>query len=263
LSLQNKIAIVTGAASERGIGFASARKLAEQSAHVVLIDLEHYRTELEQRVATLQQEGCKAELHCCDLTDEPATRALIAQTIKTHGRIDILFNNAGMGEIKPFLDTPVQEFELIYRINMLTIVTLCQAVVPQMTTQGGGVIINNASIAGLYGNAFYTAYSASKHAVVGFTKALALELAELNIRVNAVCPGFTDTEMADNIPAFFSDLMDISMKEARQLCYDAIGMKRPGQPAEVADLVAFLAGDSSTYISGTAIPVAGAFPPGL
>ena len=262
-NLENTLAIVTGAASLRGIGFASASKLASEGATVVITDIEHTSAELDKRCSEIQSDGGQAEALCFDICDESQINAAIAGIIGSHGKIDVLFNNAGVGFIGHFEDASMQDFDRNYQINVRGTVALTKAVVPHMKDNGGGSIINNASIGGIYADPYYTAYNMSKFAVVGFTKSLALEMGEHNIRVNAICPGFTDTEMADGMPTFFANKTGSSVSEARQACYQMIAMMRPAKTAEIAELVAFLAGKQSSYITGSAIPISGGFPQAL
>lgn len=261
--LENTLAIVTGAASRRGIGFAAASKLAGEGATVILTDIQRAEAELEKRCNEIKNTGGQAEALCFDICDESQVNDAVASIIAGHGKIDVLFNNAGVGFIGHFEAASLQDFDRNYQINVRGTVALTKAVIPHMKNNGGGSIINNASIGGIYADPYYTAYNMAKFAVVGLTKSLALEMGEHNIRVNAVCPGFTDTEMADGMPAFFANESGCSIDEARQACYDSIAMRRPAKTAEIADLVAFLAGKQSTYITGSAIPIAGGFPQAL
>lgn len=263
MSLANKVAVVTGASSSRGIGFAAASKLAGLGATVVIADVEQASPELDLRAQEINEGGGACHALGLDVTDQDQVKAFVDTVVDEHGGIDVLFNNAGVGFMKKFEDATLVDFDRNYQVNVRGTVALTMAVLPVLKSRGGGSIINNASIGGLYADPYFTAYDMSKFAVVGFTKSLALELGEYAIRVNAICPGFTDTEMADKMPEFFANQLDISVQEARKMCYDTIAMKRPAQTSEIAELVAFLAGPGSSYITGAAIPVAGGFPQAL
>jgi len=261
--LSGKTALITGAASPRGIGFTAAKEMALSGATVVMTDVAKYREELEQRANEIKSLGGHPFASTCDITKEKQVTQLMAWVSDQCDGIDILFNNAGIGLIKPFDESTLEDFELNYQVNLLGTVAMTKAVVPSMKVRGGGSIINNASVGGIYADAFFSAYNASKFAVVGFTKCLALELGEYNIRVNAICPGFTDTDMADQMPAFYAERLSCSLDQARQKCYEAIALKRPAQPEEVADLVVYLASSKSSYLTGAAIPLTGGFPQAL
>lgn len=263
MPLSNKIAIVTGASSQRGIGFAAASKLASLGATVVIADVQQTLPELESRALEITAGGETCYAHSLDVTDEDQVMTFVDTVVDEHGGIDVLFNNAGVGFMKKFEDATLADFDRNYQVNVRGTVALTMAVSPVMKSLGGGSIINNASIGGLYADACFTAYNMSKSAVVGFTKSLALELGVDKIRVNAVCPGFTDTDMADKMPEFYAEQMNVDLQQARLMCYDSIAMKRPARTSEVAELVAFLAGPGSSYITGAAIPIAGGFPQAL
>ena len=261
--LDGKVAIVTGAASHRGIGFATAEKLARLGSTVVLADLDQAGDQLQDRVREITDAGGKCSAGTCDVTDESSIKAFVDNVESEFNGVDILFNNAGHGFIGKFEEATLADFDLTYQVNVRGTVAMIMAVLPSMKQRGGGSIINNASIGGIYADAYYSAYDASKFAVVGLTKSLGLELAEQNIRVNAVCPGFTDTGMAEGMPAFYAELLGVSLDQAKRSCFDEIAMKRPARTSEVAELVAFLAGPQSSYMTGTAIPIAGGFPGSL
>ena len=198
-----------------------------------------------------------------DVTDEKQIEHCVRQVADTLGGIDILFNNAGIGHIQPFEETDLSIFDRIYQINLRGTVAFMQAVIPSMKQSGGGVIINNASIGGLYATPLFSAYEASKFGVVGLTKSVALELGTSGIRVNAICPGQIDTEMGDLIPAYFAGQQGCSTEEMRAQMADEVALRTWASPEQVASVVAFLASEESSYITGVALPVAGGFPKSL
>ncbi|MCZ6831146.1 MAG: SDR family NAD(P)-dependent oxidoreductase [Gammaproteobacteria bacterium] len=262
LQLMDKLAIVTGAANERGIGFAAARALGEQGARVLITDIKASEEKLYRRRDSLRDSGVECDAACCNVSDPLSVDDLLASIIERHQGIDILFNNAGIGTIKKFEETSLAEFEANMRVNFFGTVIMTQAVVPLMKANGGA-IINNASVGGIYADPYFSAYNSSKFAVVGFTKSLAGELGEYGIRLNAICPGMTDTDMADGMPRFFADLHETDIETAREALRGEIALGRAAQPREVAELVAYLAGPGASYITGAAIPVTGGFPKSL
>ena len=236
-------ALITGGA--KGIGLAIARRLAADGTAIALIGRD--ATALRRAADELG-----ARYHVADVTDFVATRDAIA----AFGTCDILVNNAGGALSKPFVDHDLADFQSMLDVNLLSAVTACQAVLPGMRSQDFGRIINIASTAGLKGYAYVTAYVAAKHALVGFTRALALETVKQGITVNAVCPGFTDTDLVARAVANIAANTGRSVEDARQ----ALAANNPAgrliQPEEVADAVAFLCRPSASAITGQAIAVA-------
>ena len=218
---------------------------------------------LPRIVRLVASQGVKSLAVATDVRDERQIENCVQQVVESFGGIDILFNNAGIGHIQQFEETNLSIFDRMYRINLRGTVAFMQAVIPSMKQRGGGVIVNNASIGGLYASAHFSAYETSKFAVVGLTKAVALELGESNIRVNAVCPGLIDTEMGDLMPAYFARQEECSVDDMRIKMAEEVALKRWGSPEQVANVVAFLASDDADYITGVALPIAGGFPKSL
>jgi NAD(P)-dependent dehydrogenase (short-subunit alcohol dehydrogenase family) len=245
------------------MGYATALKFAEEGANVVVTDLASDLERLEKTAATIQHERIKSMAIAVDVTDEKQIEHCVRQVVDTFGGIDILFNNAGIGHIQPFEETDLSIFDRNYQINLRGTVAFMQAVIPSMKQRGGGVIINNASIGGLYATPLFSAYEASKFGVVGLTKSVALELGASGIRVNAICPGQIDTEMGDLIPAYFAEQEGCSTEEMRAQMAAEVALKNWASPEQVASVVAFLASDESSYITGVALPIAGGFPKSL
>lgn len=262
-SLQNQVAIVTGAGKARGMGRAAAIELAAQGARVVATDI----TPTPEAAAGLQETAALAQGLSVpvDVTQPDQVRACVAQTMETYGRIDILFNNAGVGApgAGPFLEITPDRWQLTWNVNVMGMVYFCQTVIPIMIEQGGGSIINNASLAGLGAMAGLSAYTASKFAVVGLTKSLAAEFGGQGIRCNAVCPGVIDTDMGRKEVTWFAETEGVSEAEAERMLIEPTPLQRWGQPQDVARAVAFLASDAAQYITGVALPVAGGLGPGL
>jgi NAD(P)-dependent dehydrogenase (short-subunit alcohol dehydrogenase family) len=246
--LSGKIAVITGAAS--GIGRATAMLFAREGASVVLADT---KAEAGKHVADeITQAGGRALFEAMDVTIAGDCRQLVEHAIREFGRIDILFNNAGIIRRATVLDLSEEDWDRVMEVNVKSIYLLSREVIPHMQKAGGGAIINTASGWGLAGGAKAAVYCASKGAVVLLTKAMAIDHGPQNIRVNCICPGDTNTGML--------------REEARQLGEDsnrflAESAKRPlgrvGTPEEIAQAVLYLASDASSFVTGTALVVDG------
>ncbi len=264
----NKVAIVTGAAHPMGMGYATSRRLAEAGASVVLTDriTDHDDQEnLEARAEEIVAAGGEAVAIAVDVTMREQIDACIAHVIDRYGRLDILFNNAGSPVgVGDFLRMSDQQWDISYQVNIKGMANFCQAVLPHMIAQGGGAIVNNASMSGLGAVPLMAAYTASKFAVVGLTKALAAEFGARKVRVNAVCPGMIWTQMGQaELEHMREEGETFEQAKQRLVRADVVPLERWAAPAEVADAVAYLAGSRSSYISGVALPVAGGMAPGL
>jgi NAD(P)-dependent dehydrogenase (short-subunit alcohol dehydrogenase family) len=279
--LDGKVAIVTGAGRTKGIGRATALKLAEQGANVVVTDIARKReeltlpggvlsigddfTKLEKLVSEIECLGPSSLAMAVDITDKNQIEACVQKTCEVFGGIDILFNNAGtaVGGASPFMELTDRQWDLSYQVNIKGTVDFCKAVIPKMQERNGGSIINNASQAGIGATENQAAYVATKFGVVGLTKTIAREFGRYHIRCNAVCPGFIHTGMWEDVIKFFAKEMGASETEAWDRMSDEVAMKRFAQPEEVADAVAYLAGPAAGYITGVALQIAGGLPPGL
>ena len=277
--LEGKVAIVTGAGRPKGMGRATALKLAEQGASVVVTDVARERKDLqiegllgigddfsalERLVTEIEALGSKALAMAVDVTDADQIQACVDKTCETFGGVDILFNNAGTAVgVGSLMDISSENWDLSWQVNVKGMVAFCRAVIPSMMERGGGSIINNASMAGLGAAEGYGAYTVTKFAVVGLTKVVAAEFGRQNIRCNAVCPGMILTDMGEEEIKFISMEKGISMEEARRYFGEVAAMGRAGRPEEVADVVAYLAGPRSGFLTGVALPVAGGLPLGI
>jgi len=242
-------AVVTGAG--RGIGLAIAAALAGAGARVTLMGRD--RDRLEAAAATVPGAAAVA----ADITDEGAVKAAFAAARERFGPIDILVNNAGQAESAPFAKTDLALFERMIAVNLTGTFLCTRETLPDMIAKGAGRIINVASTAGQIGYAYVSAYCAAKHGVVGLTRSLALETAKRGVTVNAVCPGYTETDIVRDAVANIMQKTGKSEAEAR----DALTARNPQgrmvQPAEVADAVLWLASPGAASITGQAISVSG------
>ena len=243
--LQGKKAIVTG--GTRGIGFAVVQTFLRNGASVALFGSR--QETVDKALAALKAENPDWEVigMAPDLTDYAAVDAAFAEVDKAFGRIDILVNNAGISAREPLYDYTPEAFEKMMRLNVSAVFNGCRAVAPRMKAQGGGSIINTSSMVSLYGQPSGVGYPTSKFAVNGMTRSLARELGRDNIRVNAVAPGVTRTDMVANLP-----------QEIVQRVCAPIPLGRMGEPEEVANAFLFLASDLASYITGEILQVDGA-----
>lgn len=235
---KDKVVVVTGGSS--GIGRATVRLLVEGGAKVVIGDLQPCPDEFAG--------PGEAVFRTTDVGEQPQIDALIGEAIDRYGRIDHLFNNAGIGDGTPTDKLDAETLHRVFSVNAAAVVYACGAVLPHMRRQSGGSIVNTASISGLAGDAATPAYNLTKGAVVNYTRALATELAGENIRVNCVCPGVTDTPIVKGI---------LATEAVRDGWMAAIPMGRPARPEEIAQVVAFLFSDWASYVHGAVIPVDG------
>jgi len=248
MRLKDKVALITGGAA--GIGKATAKRFAEEGALVVICDVDSRGGE-----AALKQLGPDAAFYRVDVTARDSVDDWIAKVLERFGRADVLVNNAGIvrdGLLVKMKDgqlvkqMPEAEFDLVVSINLKGVFNCTQAVVPAMIRQGGGVILNATSVVGIDGNIGQTNYIATKAGVIGMTKAWARELGRHNIRVNAVAPGFTATEILRSMP----DKVLEGMKARTPL-------GRLGRPEDIANAYLFLASDEASFISGDVLRVDG------
>lgn len=240
MSFEGKTAIVTGAAV--GIGRAVALQLAKEGANVVLVDINpETLAKTEQEIKEITENVLALT---CDVSDNDAVLETVKAVNVRFGKTDILVNNAALWRTNgPFSEVPIEVWKKFFDINVMGTVYFTKAVIDQMTESGYGRIINVASVAGVYGNARFAHYSATKGAVIAFTRALAKEVAEMGVTVNAVSPG--SVSPADN--------PDIDYTQPSSLSF----MGRTGSDRENADLICFLASDKASYISGQNIQIDG------
>ena len=244
MRLQNKVAIITG--GSRGIGYATAETFLREGATVILTasspaNAQKAAEKLREAYPQATVEGISP-----DLSDLSSVNAAFADVAARYGRIDILVNNAGVSESTPLTGYTEELFDRVMDLNVKGVFNTTRAVVDQMTQQGGGVILNTSSMVSIYGQPSGMAYPASKFAVNGMTVSLARELGPKGIRVNAVAPGITETDMMKAVP-----------KEVIEPMIRQIPLRRLGQPEDIANAFLFLASSEASYITGVVLSVDG------
>jgi NAD(P)-dependent dehydrogenase (short-subunit alcohol dehydrogenase family) len=250
IRLDGKVAVVTGAAGV--IGSATMRLFAERGARIVAVD----RREKDLR-ATIRDLPASAEVLAvsADVSDEREVADYVRAAVEKFGTIDAFYNNAGVeGDIAPIVRYPVETFRRVLDVNVVGVFLGLKHVLPVMLRQNRGSIINTASIAGLIGSPDIAVYSASKHAVIGLTKSAALECAATSVRVNCVCPGLIDSRM---LSAIIEGRNPGHAPVPAEKIVERVPARRLGQASEVASIVAFLASDEASYVSGSAYTVDG------
>jgi len=254
-TVEGKVAIVTGAA--RGIGAAIASDLASKGARVVLADLNAEAA--QQTAARIAADGGDVLALAVDVSSRASTKSLIEQSVAHYGRLDVMFNNAGISQTCPFLDVTEEDFDRIMKINGLGVLIGTQEAARQMIAQGGGgKIVNTASIAGKQGYPLFAHYCASKFAVVAITQAAARALAEHKITVNCFGPGVVATELWQQLDREFiehglTERPDQAINEFSQ----SILLGRVSVPKDITGVTTFLASDASDYITGQTVMIDG------
>jgi len=247
-ALTGKVALVTGAAS--GIGRQSALAFGRAGAKVVVSDVTVDAG--EETVKMIKDAGGDAFFVRADVSKAADVNALIAAAVEKYGKLDCAHNNAGIeGVLGPCGECTEENWDKTIAINLTGVFLCCKAEIAQFLKQGGGVIVNTASVAGLVGFAGIPAYTASKHGVNGLTKQIALDYATQNIRVNSVCPGVIQTPMIDRFTG--------GDPEALKAFAATEPVGRLGQPEEIADAVVYLCTDQASFITGINMPVDGGF----
>jgi NAD(P)-dependent dehydrogenase (short-subunit alcohol dehydrogenase family) len=237
-----RLALITGGGS--GIGLAIAEKFVQNDICTVIIGRDE-----EKLKAACEKLGELCQYVCLDLNELPGIPGLVQQVTERYGSIDILVNNAGINMKKDFTEVTDDEFFQILHTNVMAMFSLSREVVKSMNGNGGGVIINISSMASQYGIPKVIAYTASKSAIEGMTRAMAVELSPQGIRINCIAPGFIATDMSEK--ALNGDT------ERKQKVFSRTPMGKLGEPADIGDAALFLASDSSKYLTGVILPVDG------
>jgi NAD(P)-dependent dehydrogenase (short-subunit alcohol dehydrogenase family) len=237
-----RLALITGGGS--GIGLAIAEKFVQNDICTVIVGRDE-----EKLKAACEKLGELCQYVCLDLNELPGIPGLVQQVTERYGSIDILVNNAGINMKKDFTEVTDDEFFQILHTNVMAMFSLSREVVKSMNGNGGGVIINISSMASQYGIPKVIAYTASKSAIEGMTRAMAVELSPQGIRINCIAPGFIATDMSEK--ALNGDT------ERKQKVFSRTPMGKLGEPADIGDAALFLASDSSKYLTGVILPVDG------
>jgi NAD(P)-dependent dehydrogenase (short-subunit alcohol dehydrogenase family) len=246
-SLSGKVAIVTGGSS--GIGKATAIAFAREGAKVVVAS--RREKEGQETVKQVQSAGSEGFFIKTDVSKETDVSAMVEKTIATYGHLDYAFNNAGIEQIPtPLVEQTEETFDQVMDINVKGVWLCMKHQIPQMLVSGGGAIVNMSSIAGMIGAPGLPIYVASKHAVLGLTKSVALEYAKEGIPINAVCPGVIETDLLDR--AFANQ----EVKE-RLIAMHPIG--RVGKPEEIVEAVVWLCSDKASFVTGQSLPLDGGY----
>ncbi|NWK85069.1 3-hydroxybutyrate dehydrogenase [Staphylococcus sp. GSSP0090] len=254
--VKDKVTIITGAAS--GIGLAIAKVFLENGAKVVLADLNEDK--LNQETDALKSQGYDCMPIKVNVTDEQAVKAMIDQTVAQYGRLDILFNNAGLQHVESIESFPTEKFRQMIDIMLTGSFIGTKHALPIMKQQQAGRILNMASINGVIGFAGKAAYNSAKHGIIGLTKVTALETATEGITVNAICPGYIDTPLVRNQMADLAKERGVAVEQVLEdVLYPLIPQKRLLDIKDIADYALFLCSDSAKSVTGQAILIDGGY----
>lgn len=239
--LQDKVAIITGGAG--GIGIAAATKFVAEGAKVLLVDLDE-----DALAASAADLGDAAAWCVADVSDPEGTQSCVRAAVDAFGGVDILLANAGIeGQVKPIVDQDVEMFDKVIAVNVRGVWLSLKYAIPEIAKRGGGAIVITSSVAGIHGSPGVSPYVTSKHAVIGMMRSAALECAPMNIRVNTVNPSPVETRMMRSLE---EGIMPGDAEAAHTMITGSIPLGRYGEPEDVANLMAFLAGDEARFLTG-------------
>lgn len=239
-----RVVMITGAS--KGIGRATALRFAKENPKLVLIHYDPTEEAMKETLALLEGNGVEAEAYKKDVSSYSEMEGLFSEVLKKYGRIDVLVNNAGITKDRLLMRMTEEDWDRLLEINLKSVFNCCYFAIKAMIKERSGVIVNVSSVVGQIGNIGQCNYAASKAGIMGFTKSLAREVASRNIRVNAVAPGFIDTEMTKALP-----------EKVKEMFLASIPMGRMGRPEEVAEVIYWLSGEGSSYLTGQIIHVNG------
>ncbi len=252
--LKDKVVFITGASS--GIGAAAMRLFAAEGA--VVVGAARRTERVEPVAAALREEGLQAHTAFCDVREEDSVRAAIDDVVTAHGRLDCAFNNAGIiGSGLDLHEVPVAVFDAVIATNLRGVFLCMKFEIPAMLASGGGTIVNTSSIGGLVGGAHNSDYGTSKWGLTGLTRAAALAYGLRNIRVNAIAPGGTETDMYDDLVARTAAATKLSVAKARELLQSHNPLGGTARPEDMARAALFLLSDESRWTNGTVLPCEG------
>ncbi|MGG3736499.1 3-hydroxybutyrate dehydrogenase [Aeribacillus pallidus] len=254
--VREKVVFITGAA--QGIGYEIGKRFAEQGAKVVLTDIQE--TQVKEAADQLKSEGYKVIGLKCDVTNEEDIQRAMDETVEKMGSLDVLINNAGMQYISMIEDFPTEKFEQLIKVMLISPFMAIKKALPIMKKQQFGRIINMASINGLVGFAGKSAYNSAKHGVIGLTKVAALETATDGITVNAICPGYVDTELVRNQLHDLAKTRNVSVEKVlEEVIYPLVPQKRLLSVDEIAFYALFLASEEAKGITGQTVVIDGGY----
>ncbi|WP_202078757.1 3-hydroxybutyrate dehydrogenase [Caldalkalibacillus salinus] len=253
---KNKVVFITGAAS--GIGYEIGLAFVKEGAKVVFSDINE--SKVEEVTKELGREGYECLGLKCDVTSEEDMKQTVNKTVEHYGRLDVLINNAGLQHVASIEDFPTEKFELMTKIMLVAPFVATKYAFPIMKKQGFGRVINMASINGVIGFAGKSAYNSAKHGLIGLSKVAALEGAEHNITVNAVCPGYVDTPLVRNQLEDLAQNRNVSLESVlEEVIYPLVPQKRLLDVQEIADYTLFLASEKAKGVTGQAVIIDGGY----